>query len=176
MRRLPLISLALAALVVPVAAFAATTDGSLAVRNGQAPADTPVVQLGKFTGSIIGQVKGPGKIIVDAGPNCDDQAVQVVIGGRPTAVPGFDTAQQWNADTFSFRAVGGPNCAFTLIVYSGNKQADGGRVFLVAAGHGTVRLAGMPDRTTGDGKYSLNDQDFKSLPAVQTAKLAVGDS
>jgi hypothetical protein len=171
-----LISLALAALVVPAAAFGATTDGSVVVRFGQAPDDTAVVQLDKFTGSIIGQVKGAGSIIIDAGPNCDDQAAQVVGAGRPLAVKGFDTAQQWSGTDFTFRAVGSKACTFTLIVYSANKQASGGRVFLVAAGRGTVRLAGMPDRTTGDGKYSLNDADFKSLPATQTAKLAVGDS
>ena len=176
MRRLAFLSLVLTAIVVPATALAATSDGSLAIRYGQAPDDTPVVQLNNFAGSIIGRVVGPGTIIIDAGPNCDDQAAQVVGAGRPGPVKGFDTAQQWSGTDFSFRAVGSKGCSFTLVVYSANKQSSGGRVFLVAAGQGTVRLAGMPDRATGDGKYSLNDKDFRSLPAVQTAKLAVGDT
>jgi hypothetical protein len=29
---------------------------------------------------------------------------------------------------------------------------------------------------SGDGRYSLNDSDFHSLPSVQTARLTIGSS
>jgi hypothetical protein len=176
MRLLPLISLALVALLVPAAVAAATSDGSLVVRNGQAPDDKAVVQLDKFSGSAIGRVIGPGTIIIDAGPNCDDQDVQVVGAGRPTTAPRVETAQQWSGTDFTFRAVGSSTCTFTIVLYSANKSASGGRVWLVAAGRGAVKLTGMPDPALRDGKYSLNDADFKSLPSSQSAKLVVGDS
>jgi hypothetical protein len=167
MRRLALISAAFAALAAPAATFAviqAAGDGSLVVRNGAAPDGVPVVQL-TITGSVIGRVTDVWKIIIDPGPNTD--AVPQVIGAGPAHdVPGSDTAQMWKGTDFTFRAVGG---RFTILVY-------GSHVNLVAAGTGKVRLAGMPDMTTGDGKYSLNDSDFRSLPDVQTTRLLIGTS
>jgi hypothetical protein len=52
----------------------------------------------------------------------------------------------------------------------------GSGVDLVAIGKGTVRLAGLPDTTVGDGKYSLNGADFVSLPPTQTDKRAVASN
>jgi hypothetical protein len=153
----------------------AAGDGSLVVKNGAAPFtpgllvaspdDIPVVSL-RITGSVIGRVAEAGRIIIDAGANCDNVPQPQVVGaGRPLPVKQSDTAQKWVGSDFTFRAVG---CTYTLVVW-------GSHVNLVAAGHGTVRLAGMPDTPSGDGKYSLNDGDFKSLPGTQTARLAVGD-
>jgi hypothetical protein len=153
----------------------AAGDGSVVVRNGAAPFtppgvvmaahDMPVVSL-RITGSVIGRVADAGRIIIDAGANCDNVPQPQVVGaGRPLAVKQSDTAQKWVGTDFTFRAVG---CTFTVVIW-------GSHVNLVAAGHGTVRLAGMPDTPSGDGKYSLNDGDFKSLPGTQTAKLSVGD-
>jgi hypothetical protein len=167
MRRLAFIFAACAAFAAPAAALAviqATGDGSLVVKNGAAPDGVPVVAL-TITGSVIGRVTDFGKIIIDPGPNTD--AVPQVLGaGRPADVKGSDTAQMWIGSDFTFRAVGGK---FTILVY-------GQHVNLVAAGTGKVRLAGMPDTPTGDGKYSLNDSDFRSLPGAQTARLLVGSS
>jgi hypothetical protein len=167
MRRLALISAAFAALAAPAATFAviqAAGDGSLVVRNGAAPDGVPVVQL-TITGSVIGRVTDVGRLIIDPGPNTD--AVPQVIGAGPAHdVKGSDTAQMWTGTDFTFRAVGGK---FTILVY-------GSHVNLVAAGTGKVRLAGMPDMTTGDGRYSLNDSDFRSLPDAQTARLLIGTS
>ena len=164
-----------AALAAPVAALSASGDGSLVVQNGSAPwdanadwsglpaaGDTPVVAL-RITGSAIGRVRDRGRIIIDAG-NDPDAVVQVVGAGRPFASKRSDSAQVWTGDDFTFRAVGG---TFTILIY-------GSRVSLVAAGHGKVRLAGLPDTPTGDGRYSLNDKDFVSLPGVQSAQLLVG--
>jgi len=77
-----------------------------------------------------------------------------------------DTAQQWNSpDGFKFRAVGGH---FTILVY-------GAQVNLVAVGNGSVTLAGMPDTPQGDGRFSINGVDFKSLPGAPVKQLIAGD-
>ena len=170
MRRLAFVFAACAALVAPAAALAiqAAGDGSLVIQNGAAPwnspgsPDVPVVQL-RITGSVIGHVDGYGKIVIDAGSDTD--AVYQVIGaGRPTDSKFSDTASVWTAADFKFRAVGGK---FTILIY-------GSDVNLVAAGKGIVRVAGLPDKPKGDGLYSLNDGDFKSLPGALTPKLTIG--
>jgi hypothetical protein len=171
MRRLSVILALATAIVVPAIAAAGTGgagDGSLVVRNGQAPyvpgvSGTPVVQL-TITGSVIGQVGGTGKLVIDAGPNADPNSEPIVTGaGLPRDSRLSDTAQVWRGTTFKFRAVGG---TYTLLVY-------GTQVNLVAVGTGTVRLAGMPDTPSGDGKYSLNGNDFVSLPGAQTDKRSI---
>jgi hypothetical protein len=173
MRRLAFIFAALAALVAPAATLAviqATGDGSLVVKNGSAPwnapaqPEVPVVAM-VITGSVIGRVTDFGKIIIDPGPN-PDSLPQVIGAGKALDVKGSDTASMWVGSDFTFRAVGGK---FTILVY-------GSHVNLVAAGTGKARVAGMPDTPTGDGKYSLNDSDFRSLPGTQTARLLIGTS
>jgi hypothetical protein len=167
-RRIFPIVAAFAALVAPAVASAVQsgTDGSLVVRNGAAPSDTAVVAL-RITGSVIGRVSDSptsGMIIIDSGADPNAPQGTVSGAGKPLDVAKFPTAQKWVGSDFTFRAVGG---TFTILVY-------GAHVNLVAAGHGTVRLAGMPDTPHGDGTYSLNDKDFVSLPGVQTAKLTIG--
>jgi hypothetical protein len=173
MRRLALIVGLVSAIAVPAAALAgigAPGDGSLVVKNGSAPygngVNVPVVQL-TITGSVIGQVIGNGKIVIDAGPNADATAEPQVTGaGLPGDSTRSDTAQVWKGTGFKFRAVGG---AYTVLVY-------GSQVNLVAVGTGTVRLAGMPDIRSGDGRYSLNGDDFASLPGTQTDKRSIGSN
>ena len=164
MRRLSVIFASAAALAVPVVALAgASNDGSLVVHNGQAPVGTPVAVL-SVTGAVIGTVDH-GKIIIDGGPNAVDnsRAPQVTAGARCTT-PDGDTKQTCKGDKFSFRAVGGH---YTLLVY-------GTGVDVVAVGTGWAKLAGIPDLGPGDGKYSVNDGDFASLPGLQTDKLLIG--
>ncbi|HEY8315448.1 MAG TPA: hypothetical protein VIG35_01185 [Gaiellaceae bacterium] len=175
MRRLSVILCLFTVFAVPAAALAGlgnSSDGSLVVKNGTAPynpgdttpsANVPVVQL-TITGSVIGQVVGTGKLVIDAGPTATADAEPIVTGaGLPSDSPRSDTAQVWKGSSFKFRAVGG---AYTVLVY-------GDRVNLVAVGTGTVRLAGTPDSAT-DGRYSLNGNDFVSLPGVQTDKRFIG--
>jgi hypothetical protein len=170
MRQLVVSFAVLAALAAPAAASAqatATGDGSLVVQRGEAPAGVPVVAL-KITGSVIGHIDY-GRIVIDAGAS--DAVPQVVGAGRPGDFLSSksDTAQVWPATgktlDITFRAVGG---TFTVLVY-------GSGVSLVAAGSGSVRLAGLPETPHGDGQYSLNDAAFTSLPGLQTAKLLIGD-
>src|SRR5690348_188562 len=87
MRRLTVSLVALAALMVPVTAYAAARaagDGSLVVKNGSAPAGTPVVVL-TITGSVIGNVDH-GRIVIDGGPNNPDSSRTPVITGAESCV------------------------------------------------------------------------------------------
>jgi hypothetical protein len=166
MRRLTLVFLAFSALLIPAAALAAKDspgDGTLVVRNGEAPDGTAVVRL-KITGSVIGQLTGQGRIIIDPGAKSPQPEVTGAVGHD---VPQSDTARSYTggADGFKFRAVGG---TFVMVIY-------GAKVNLVAVGTGTVQLVGLSD-TTGDGWYSLNGNDRKSLPGTPTGKLAIGDT
>jgi hypothetical protein len=170
MRRLSVILGLFSVLAVPAAALAATAapgDGTLVVKNGTAPPNTPVVVL-QITGSVIGYVQNSGKIVIDAGPNADPTAEPLVTGaGLPSDSTRSDTAQVWKGiNNFKFRAVGG---TYTVLVY-------GSGVNLVAVGSGTVKLAGSPDTPFGDGRYSLNGADFVSLPGTQTDKRAIGSN
>lgn len=173
MRRIPLFFLAIAALALPAAAQAAhlaAGDGTLVVRNGEAPftfgagKGVPVVQL-TITGSVIGQVANGGKIVIDAG--LKGTPPEVTGAGNPHTSTKDNSVQWWQSnDGFKFRAVNGH---FTILIY-------GSGVNVFAVGSGTVQLAGMPDTPKGDGKYSFNGDDFKSLPGLQTAKLVIGDN
>jgi len=73
----------------------------------------------------------------------------------------------------------GPYLVFTDETFQsleyGHYFVYGSGVSLVAAGSGSVRLAGLPETPHGDGQYSLNNEDFTSLPGIQTAKLLIGD-
>jgi len=169
MRRLSVILGLFSVIAVPAAALAApaaTGDGSLVVKRGAAPQGVPVVVL-QITGSVIGEVGGYGKIVIDAGPNADATAEPLVTGaGLPSDSSRSPTAQVWKATNFKFRAIGG---TYTVLVY-------GTGVNLVAVGNGTARLTGFPDAPSGDGKYSLNGADFVSLPGTQTDKRSVGSN
>jgi hypothetical protein len=173
MRRITLLFLSLCAFLVPAAALAAREtpgDGTLVVRNGEAnyvvgdlSSSTPVVRL-RITGSVIGQVTGQGRIIIDPGAKSPQPEVTGAVGHD---VAQSDTARSYTggADGFKFRAVGG---TFVIVVY-------GAKVNLVAVGTGSVQLAGLTD-ATGDGWYSLNANDRKSLPGTPTGKLTIGDT
>jgi hypothetical protein len=165
MRRLSVILGLFSVIAVPTAALAApsaTGDGSLVVQNGSAPPNTPVVQL-TITGSVIGHVD-KGRIIIDTGVN--GEAPDVTGAEWRGDSTRSDTAQVWRGLDFKFRAVAGKN--MVVLVY-------GTGVDLVAIGKGTVRLAGVPDAVS-DGKYSLNDADFLSLPGTQTDKRSIGSN
>jgi hypothetical protein len=169
MRRLSVILGLFSVIAVPAAALAAPTatgDGSLVVQRGAAPQGVPVAVL-QITGSVIGEVGGYGKLVIDATPNATGPQEPLVTGaGLPSDSPRSATAQVWKATDFKFRAVGG---TYTVLVY-------GTGVNLVAVGSGTVRLAGFPGTPVGDGRYSLNGGDFVSLPGTQTEKRSIGSN
>ena len=172
MRRIVLPLAVLVGLATPAAVLAAkqgSSDGTLVVKNATAPIDGPdraaVVRL-TITGSVIGQVTGQGRIIIDGGAK--SPPAEVTGAGSPHAVKVSDTAQAWTGDVdgFKFRAVGG---RYAIVIY-------GSGVSLVALGTGTAVLTGTPDSPT-DGRYSLNGDDFKSLPGLPTnPPLVIGTS
>jgi hypothetical protein len=159
MRRLIVMLALLTALAVPVALSAATGDGTLVVKKGEAPTNVPVVQM-TITGSVIGSVDY-GKIVIDSSLSNDPASVTgYQLTGNSKLI---QTAQFWRGSDLKFRAVGGK---YTILIY-------GSGVNLVAVGKGTVKVAGMPDTPTGDGRYSLNEQDFASLPGTTTDTLYI---
>jgi hypothetical protein len=171
MRRITLFLACLIALAAPASLLAAKdapNDGTLVLKHGAAPIDgpdkAPVVRL-QITGSVIGQVTGFGKIIIDGGAKSPPAEVTGAGAGHDSTLS--DTAKVWSgdADGFKFRAVGG---TYTIVIF-------GGDVSLVAIGMGNVNLTGTPDSAT-DGKYSLNGDDFRSLPSSPTGKLTIGTS
>ena len=171
MRRIVFFLAVLVGLATPAAVLAAKdgpSDGTLVVKNAAAPLDGPskaaVVRL-TITGSVIGQVTGQGRIIIDGGAKSN--GIEVTGAGTPHDVKASDTAQAWTGDVdgFKFRAVGG---TYTVVIY-------GSGVSLVAIGTGSVVLTGTPDSTT-DGRYSINGREFKSLPGVATDPLVIGTS
>jgi hypothetical protein len=163
MRRLILMLALLTALAVPFGALsAATGDGTLVVKKGEAPNGVPVVQM-TITGSVIGSVDY-GKIVIDSSLSSDPASVTgYQLTGNSTKI---ETAQFWRGSDLKFRAVGGK---YTILIY-------GSGVNLVAVGKGTVKLAGLPDKPTGDGRYSLNEQGFVSLPGTTTDTLYIRSS
>jgi len=166
MRRLALSLAFLTALAVPAAALAAheaAADGSLVVKHGSAPAGSPVAVL-KITGTVIGEVDGGGKIIIDSGATGVTPEVTGAGSVHQVSTDKDGTAQYWQTgvNDFKFRIVGGTNVFVSIY---------GGDVNLVALGRGWVKLQGSTDTPRLDGRYSLNGDDAKSLPGVQSDKL-----
>jgi hypothetical protein len=169
MRRISFLLASLTALAAPAAvpaAQAGPSDGTLVVKHGAAPVDGPnktaVVRL-TITGSVIGQVTGYGRIIIDGGAKSPPAEVTGAGAGHDSTLS--DTATVWSgdADGFKFRAVGG---TYTIVIF-------GGDVSLFAIGTGGAVLTGTPDSTT-DGTFSLNGDDPKPLKGTPTGKLVIG--
>jgi hypothetical protein len=170
MRRTVFICAVVGAFAVPATALGlrlAPGDGTLVVKNGSAPAGTPVVTL-VIRGAAIGQVSGYSKLIIqDLTP--DNSAPPEVTGfswhrSVVTDKTTLDTADVWRGtDTVRFRAVGD---TYKITIY-------GTDVDVVASGSGNAILAGSADTPGRDGLYSRNGADFVSLPATPT-KLPIG--
>lgn len=141
-------------LAIPAAAFAVaggTDDGTLSVRNG-------IGKVGlEFDGSVLGRVVGRGSIkIVYAFPS----------DGAGVNVFGCDDLFQTDTKTVCssdgkglpvrFRAIGG---SYKIVL-------GGSGIYLSAVGTGTVTMNGAGDNPDVgfDGRYSINDEPYKSLP------------
>jgi hypothetical protein len=171
MRRLALICLSVAALAAPAAAWAlraSPTDGTLVVKSGSAPDGVPSVTL-VIKGTVIGHVSS-------GSPDVDDVVVIDDLNGtgdfnaNPVGTAFLSkkdvtsTRTKYLGSDFRFRAV--EDNYYKVTIY-------GSGVNLFAVGQGRVTLQGLPDPTVNDGRYSLNGQDFKSLPAVPSAWLSI---
>jgi hypothetical protein len=168
MRRLALICVSVAAVAAP-AAWAVPSvpgEGTLVVQGGGAPNGVAVVTL-VIKGTVIGQVSSgsPGVddvVVIDNLNGTGDFTVNTV-GGAPLSTNTVSsTRTKYLGSDFRFRAV--ENHYYKVTIY-------GSGVNLFAAGHGKVSLQGMTDPSVNSGRYSLNGQEFTSLPAVPTAWL-----
>ena len=170
MRRLVVFTVLALSLAVPAAAFAlhATPgDGTLVVKDGAAPKGQAVVQL-VITGSAIGRIRGLGKIVID---NATASSTPEVTGADGCKNLGNDDPRQiygsaivcTTSNGLRFRAVGD---TYAITIY-------GSDVYLLAIGQGKAILAGIPGEPVDDGTYSLNGNDFKSLPGIPSKPLSI---
>ncbi len=157
MRRL-LVSCALLALAFPAGALAyvSADDGTLVVRNGTSDdPTTAVVRLVAFHGAAFGGVDA-GKIVIDDLTPGDAYAPKVTGADSSHLVPGDATKRVWLGSNMRFRVDGG---SYTVSVY-------GAGVDVNAVGQGKAWLQGSATSPAGDGRYSINGNDSKSLPAL----------
>ena len=147
MRRL-LILCALIGLAVPAGIQAATAaDGTLAVKNA-----TGVVMV-NANGVIIGHADKAKITITDA----DSTDGRVIVLGWDSKVALTPTKTVYRGDDLRFKLLGGDNTLFV----------KGSGISLSAVGEGKVTLDG--GNVANDGKFSIDDGPFKSLPdALQT--------
>ena len=142
MRRL-LILCALVGLAVPAGIQAATAaDGTLSVKNA-----TGVVMV-NANGVIIGHADKARITITDA----DSTDGRVIVLGWDRKVLLGPTKTVYFGDDMRFKLLGGDNILFIR----------GSGISLSAVGEGKVSLDG--GNVANDGKYSIDDGPFKSLP------------
>jgi hypothetical protein len=171
MRRLVIIGLGLAALVVPAAAFAlvsAPGDGTIVVKGGTAPAKVAVVTL-VINGTAIGHVStgSPDQVdtvVIDDPNNTGDIGASGTNGAFLSKTSVSTTRTKLVGSDFRFRAANG---VYKVWVY-------GSGVDVFAVGQGRVILQGSPG-SGSDGKYSLNGLDWHSLPAQPTDWLQIAN-
>jgi hypothetical protein len=169
MRRLVVICACIGALAAPASALAlhdSAGDGTLVVKNGVGlrGKDAPPTVALQIAGSVIGHI-GHGHITIDD-PTPNNKESPEVNGWESRRDGPTDTSQTWSGTNLTFRAVGGK---YTIVIY-------GSDIDVVAVGRGTVVLAGLPDTPQDDGTYSLNDDPFRSLPGLPSAKLTIGSN
>lgn len=174
MRRLAMLCLPLVALAVPATALAlraASGDGTLVVKNGTAPRGVAVVTL-VINGTAIGHVStgSPDQLdtVVIDDPNNTSNIGASVTNAAPslTRKTTSSTETKFIGSDFRFRAADG---LYKVWIY-------GSGVSVFAVGKGTVVLQGSPDSGVADGRYSLNGNDWHSLPAVPTDLLKITSS
>jgi hypothetical protein len=162
MRRL-VVSLALLALALPAAALAlprVVGDGTLVVQNGSGgDTRTPAVMLIVTGGAVIGQIDR-GRIVIED-PTANDGSPATVTGADSSRAIS-DTKTLWTGTDLRFRAVGG---SFVIRIY-------GVGINVNVVGQGFARLVGSP--LGADGRYSLNDGAFHSLPDNGGPLLRIG--
>jgi len=170
MRRLVVFSVFALSLAVPAVAFALHStpgDGTLVVKDGVAPKGQPVVQL-VITGSAIGRVRGLGKILIDSATASSNPEVTDADGCKNLASDDprqiYGSAILCTGNNFRFRAV---KDTYAITIY-------GSGVYLLAIGQGKAILSGTPGDPLDDGYYSLNGNDFRSLPGIASKPLLIG--
>jgi hypothetical protein len=156
-RTLLVLSCLLAAAVTP--AFAVPpSDGTLSVREGRG-----MVQL-KSRGTMIGKINRGRVVVTDANPY--DTRRPIVLGQERTVYKSAKMAIYSGRD-IRVRVTGG----LTTVRFEGR----GIELSAVGRGHGSIEGAGDPAQGLFyDGVWSLNDEEYSSLPDSPTAFQLVG--
>jgi hypothetical protein len=150
--------------VLPAAASAAPsarTDGYLVVQRANGDGGVhgrPVVTLVIVQGFVLGRVSQQARVDIYHLPSASGE-------GKPQAF-GADVSQhplrwrgrpgvEYSGIGFHFRAIDG---AYRVVV-------RGAGVYLFAGGNGSVTLRGSSVYPRSDGKYSIDGEPAKSMPA-----------
>ncbi|MDP8911070.1 MAG: hypothetical protein M3M94_03275 [Actinomycetota bacterium] len=157
MRRIFLV-LATAGALVPAAlsAPAEPGDGTLSVVKGRGTIWLDV------RGVVIGQLDAGNVTVID--PE-EERGSEAEVRGAERTMTLSDTKKRWRGDDLRFRLVGG----------DWRLRVHGRGIDLSVVGRGTVKINGAGDNrgVANDGKYSLNDASYDSLPdRPKTLKLA----
>jgi hypothetical protein len=164
MRRILLSCAALAVLMLPAAASAGAggpATGYLVVQRANGDGGVhgrPVVTLVIVQGFVLGRVSQQARVDIYHLPSASGE-------GKPQAF-GADVSQhplrwrgrpgvEYSGIGFHFRAIDG---AYRVVV-------RGAGVYLFAGGNGSVTLRGSSVYPRSDGKYSIDGEPAKSMPA-----------
>jgi hypothetical protein len=157
----------LAALTAPAVASAvpdATAEGTLALRGG----DGRLVLVG-FKGAFIGRVDdGRLTIVEPKSGSCDTPLVWNWESVQEKTIPGGELGQGLLACVYS-----GVDMRFRLTGTMQEVRLKGQNIGASIAGRGTAIVEG--DGGFFDGMYSLNGDDFRSLPD-EAARFVLGTS
>lgn len=148
-RRILILLCFLVALGAAPAEAAAPGDGTLSVRDGKG-----LVQL-SARGTMIGRIAS-GKLTV-TDPNLNDTRRPIVLGAEKRTVSRNQKTTIYTGKDIRVRITGGLT----------HVRFEGRGIHLSAVGRGSGLLDGTGDPTTGiffDGVWSLNDEDYHSLP------------
>lgn len=148
-RRILILLCFLVALGAAPAEAAAPGDGTLSVRDGKG-----LVQLSS-RGTMIGRIAS-GKLTV-TDPNLNDTRRPIVLGAEKRTVSRNQKTTIYTGKDIRVRITGGLT----------HVRFEGRGIHLSAVGRGSGLLDGTGDPTTGiffDGVWSLNDEDYHSLP------------
>ncbi|HET8556763.1 MAG TPA: hypothetical protein VFL58_05585 [Gaiellaceae bacterium] len=164
MRRILLSCAALVVLMLPAAASAGAggpANGYLVVQRANGDGGVhgrPVVTLVIVQGFVLGRVSQQARVDIYHLPSASGE-------GKPQAF-GADVSQhplrwrgrpgvEYSGIGFHFRAIDG---AYRVVV-------RGAGVYLFAGGNGSVTLRGSSVYPRSDGKYSIDGESAKSMPA-----------
>lgn len=148
-RRILILLCFLVALGAAPAEAGAPGDGTLSVRDGKG-----LVQLSS-RGTMIGRIAS-GKLTV-TDPNLNDTRRPIVLGAEKRTVSRNQKTTIYTGKDIRVRITGGLT----------HVRFEGRGIHLSAVGRGSGLLDGTGDPTTGiffDGVWSLNDEDYHSLP------------
>ena len=172
MRRLAFVCLPLIALAAPAAALALKTDdGTLVVQNGSAPRTVAVITL-VVDGTALGHVSTGSpdqvdKVVIQDFNNGSGDIGASITNSAPTLTRTSTTDKtSFVGSDFRWRAANG---TYRIWIY-------GSGVNVFAVGRGTVVLQGKADPGAPDGRYSLDGQDWHSLPSVPSDLLHFGST